>query len=92
MIVRVLEEGQYEVADEVLESLNQFDDEVVAAVEAGDETRFARGLAELVGRIRASGTKLPDDYLGPSDFVLPSADASLEEVREMLSEEGLIPG
>jgi hypothetical protein len=28
----------------------------------------------------------------PSDLVLPSADAGLAEVRDLLGEEGLIPG
>jgi hypothetical protein len=92
MIVRVLEAGQYDVSDDVLDSLHQLDDEVVAAAEAGDDARFASALAELVGRVQASGTKLPDDYLGASELVLPPADASLQEVQEMLSEEGLIPG
>ena len=92
MILRILEEGQYEISDEVLGALNELDDELVAAVEAGDQARFERALAELLGRVRASGSRVPDDYLGPSDFVLPPADSSLEEVAEILSEEGLIPG
>ncbi|MDQ3661164.1 MAG: hypothetical protein M3454_08940 [Actinomycetota bacterium] len=92
MILRILEEGQYEVPDEALDVLNALDDELVAAIEAGEEGRFERSLAELLSRVRESGTHVADDYLGPSDLVLPPADASLEEVGEMLSEEGLIPG
>lgn len=92
MILRILEEGQYDVPDEVLDALNKLDDELVAAVEAGDQGRFERSLAELLSRVRAGGSRVADDYLGPSDLVLPPADASLDEVREMLSEEGLIPG
>jgi hypothetical protein len=38
------------------------------------------------------GKPLPDDEIVPSDLVLPSADASLDEVRELLGDEGLIPG
>jgi hypothetical protein len=92
LILRVLEEGQYEVPDEAVDALNPLDDELVAAIEAGDQGRFERALAELLGRVRAAGSRVADDYLGPSDLVLPPADASLEEVGEMLSEEGLIPG
>ena len=92
MILRVLEEGQYEVPDEALDALNPLDDELVAAIEAGDQGRFERALSELLGRVRDAGSRVADDYLGPSDLVLPPADASLEEVGEMLSEEGLIPG
>ena len=45
-------------------------------------------LAEVRGR----GAPLPDDALEPSDLILPSPDATLEEVRELLSDDGLIPG
>jgi len=92
MILRILEEGQYEVPDEALDVLNTLDDALVAAIEAGDQARFQRSLAALLERVRESGSRVADDYLGPSDLVLPPTDASLEEVAEMLSEEGLIPG
>ena len=48
MIVRILGEGQLEVADDQLERLNALDAEVETAVEAGDEERLhrrARGAA-----------------------------------------------
>jgi hypothetical protein len=37
---------------------------------------------------------LPDDSLEDSDLILPDADSTLEEMRQLLSEseEGLIPG
>jgi hypothetical protein len=92
MILRILEEGQYEVPDEVVDALNTLDDELVAAIDAGERESFERSLVELLERVRESGSRVPDDYLGPSDLVLPPADATLEEVRAMLSEEGLIPG
>ena len=94
MILRILGEGQFDVAEDRLDELNRLDDDVTAAVEAGDATAFARALAALVTGVRNAGKELPEDYLGPSDLVLPGPDSSLEEVRELLSgsEEGLIPG
>ena len=92
MILRILEEGQYEVPAEVVDALNTLDDELVVAIEAGEREGFELSLVELLERVRESGSRVPDDYLGPSDLVLPPAEASLEEVRAMLSEEGLIPG
>ena len=37
--------------------------------------------------------QLPDDDLSDSDLILPAADATLAEVRELLrgSDEGLVP-
>lgn len=92
MIVRILSEGQWDVAEEQLDELNRLDAEVEAAVEAGDESRFSLGLTALLARVRASGSRLPDDALEDSDLILPPADATLEEVRELLDEDGLIPG
>jgi hypothetical protein len=33
-----------------------------------------------------------DDHLGPSELILPGADATLDEVRKLLHDDGLIPG
>ena len=92
MIVRILGEGQYDVADGALPRLNELDAAVESAVEAGDEAAFAPALAELLGGVRSAGVPHAAESLDESDLILPPADASLEEVREMLSDEGLIPG
>ena len=91
MIVRILGEGQWDVDDQHLTGLNRLDDEVEAAVENGDEVTFSNTLAALLDGVRKAGTRLPDDSLEDSDLILPPGDASLEEVRELLSEGGLIP-
>jgi hypothetical protein len=92
MIVRILGEGQWEVSEEHLTELNRLDSEVEAAVEAGDDAAFSQSLAALLDSIRTLGSRLPDDTLHDSDLILPPADASIDEVRHMLDDEGLIPG
>jgi hypothetical protein len=92
VIVRVLGEGQYELADERLDELNALDAEVTTAIEGNDETSFLAALVKLLEGVRNAGRRLPDDHLGPSELVLPGSDSSLEEVRAMLGDEGLIPG
>ena len=72
--------------------LNELDDEVGRAVAEGDE---ARALARAAGARRrgaASGQKLDDADLSPSDAIIPPEDLSLEEAHELLEGEGLIPG
>jgi hypothetical protein len=92
MIVRILGEGQLEVPDSELEHLNQLDGAVETAVESGDTDTFTKALGELLDGVRRVGTPLPDDSLEDSDLILPPGDATLEEVRELLTGEGLIPG
>ncbi|MEV8534643.1 hypothetical protein [Streptomyces sp. NPDC051211] len=92
MIVRIMGEGQVELADSHVAELNKLDDELLAEMEGGDGEGFQRTLAALLDKVRELGTPLPDDALEPSELILPAPDASLEEVREMLSDGGLIPG
>jgi hypothetical protein len=91
MIVRILGEGQWEVSDGVLEAMNALDDAVEKAVQAGDEATFASTLTALLDAVRQQGTRLEDDSLEDSDLILPPSDASLEEVRALLTDEGLVP-
>ncbi|MFG2309582.1 hypothetical protein ACGFS9_13050 [Streptomyces sp. NPDC048566] len=92
MIVRIMGEGQVRLDDARLTELNKLDDELLAEMESGDESGFRRTLGALLEAVRASGVPLPDDSLEPSELILPSPDATLDEVREMLSDDGLIPG
>ena len=92
MILRILGEGQLDVSDEALLELNELDDALINAVEKGDEGLFHTALTNLVNKVREVGNPVADDHLGPSELILPGADATLDEVRELLSDEGLIPG
>jgi PspA-Associated protein len=92
MIVRILGEGQWDVAEDRLDELNRLDAEVEAAVEKGDQVTFSNALNALLNDVRTAGSPLPDDALQDSDLILPPADATIEEVRELLEDDGLIPG
>ena len=92
MIARILNEGQWEVSDDELGALNELDSAVEKAVEAGDTEVFSTSLDALLHAVRTVGTPLADESLEDSDLILPPSDATLEEVRELLSDDGLIPG
>ena len=92
MIIRILGEGQYDVADGEVAGLNSLDDALETAVESGDEAAFTEALAGLLAAGRGAGSRLADDSLEDSDLILPPADAEIDEVRRMLSGDGLIPG
>ncbi len=92
MIVRILGEGQYDVADDALGRLNEYDAAVESAVEADDVDAFTTALTTLLDGVRTVGVPHEIDSLDESDLILPPADASLDEVRALLSDDGLIPG
>jgi hypothetical protein len=92
VIARILGHGQLEVDEAAIDHLNALDDTLAKAVESGDENSFRQALVALTEAVKSAGRPLPDDAIVPSDIVLPDPDASIEEVRELLGDEGLIPG
>ena len=92
MIVRIMGEGQLELDDSQLRELNSLDDALSTAIEGGDDSAFRAALSALLEAVRSGGTPVADDALVDSDLVLPYEDADIDEVRELLSGEGLIPG
>ncbi|MBO0915512.1 PspA-associated protein PspAA [Streptomyces laculatispora] len=92
MIVRIMGEGQVLLADSHLAELNKLDNELLAEMESGDSPGFRSTLHALLAKVREVGTPLPDDSLEPSELILPSPEATLEEVRAMLRDDGLISG
>jgi hypothetical protein len=92
VIIRILGEGQLSVDDAETTVLNELDTKLASAVDAGDEASFRRALNELLTQVRAAGKPYPADSLEPSELILPPEDASLAEVRQMMTDEGLIPG
>ncbi|HEU4974638.1 MAG TPA: hypothetical protein VFT50_06070 [Baekduia sp.] len=91
MIVRISEEGQFELDDALHARLDELDDAVVAAVEAGDEDGFHAAFEELLQFIRSEGSVLGDDDLRPSEIIVPPADLTFVEAGEDFSGEGLVP-
>jgi hypothetical protein len=91
MIVRLMGEGQFRVDDSLRERLNELDDQAMAALEASNEIELDQKLEQMFALVRAEGEPLPDDDLSASDVIIPPADLTLEETRELVSHEGLIP-
>jgi hypothetical protein len=92
VIVRILGEGQYDLSDDAVAALNDLDAKVEAAVEAGDQAAFDASLTSLLDGVRTAGVPHEAESLDASDLILPMSDATLAEVRDMLSGDGLIPG
>jgi hypothetical protein len=91
VIARLMNEGQYRFDDELHRELDALDERAVAALEAGDEAELDARLEDMWRLVQERGERLPDDDLSPSELIIPPADLTLEETRELFSEQGLIP-
>jgi hypothetical protein len=92
MIVRISNEGQYDVSEADIAGLNELDNQAVSACEAASEDSFRNAFDALLDYVRTKGTRVPDDDLFGSDIILPPPDVSLEEAQTEFQGEGLIPG
>lgn len=90
MIVRILGEGQFDVAD--IDALNKMDTALAVAADSDDEHAFADALGRLLDAVHGLGKPVPEEEIIPSALVLPARDTPLDEVRALLGDEGLIPG
>jgi hypothetical protein len=91
MIVRLMGEGQFRVSDDLRERLEALDDEALASLESEDEGELDAKLDEMWELVRSEGERLPDEELTPSDAVIPPSDLTIEETRQLFSDQGLIP-
>jgi hypothetical protein len=91
VIVRIAEDNQYEFPDSQADQLNDLDNQVVEAVEAGDEARFEDLWGKMIELVRSAGTPVPEDELVGSDVILPPEDISFAEAANEFTGEGLIP-
>jgi hypothetical protein len=91
VIVRIATEGQYRLPDDDAEALNELDNQVVAAVESGDEDRFHEVFEQMLDLVRRAGDPLGDDEIEESDVILPPPDISFVEASAEFTGEGLIP-
>jgi hypothetical protein len=89
VIVRILHEGQFEVPESALGTLEDADKRMLKAMEAEDEAGFAAALAEMISTVRDGGTPVDPATLVPSDLTVPDEGASMADVRALLaSDEG----
>jgi hypothetical protein len=90
VIVRILGEGQYRLDDSAQGKLGSLDTKLGSAVERDDTEAFGEALNGALRVVRETGTLVPADTLEPSDLILPHEGASLDEVRKLLAEDGII--
>jgi hypothetical protein len=91
VIVRLMGEGQWRVDDSLGARLAELDLATAHAVEAGDQAALHAALEALASAVRENGEELDTEHLVPSDSIVPPLDLTLEEARELLHGDGLVP-
>ncbi len=90
MIVRIMGEGQFQVASSLLDELNVIDNKIVDYVAKENESDFKKELSNLITAIKENGTSIDDADIVESDIIVPPEDLTLEEAAGIFSGEGLI--
>lgn len=91
MIVRISTEGQYRLDSSYLDHINSIDNDIVAAIAAGDRAKFSVLFKNLLELVRDHGESVPADELVESHVVLPPPDTTFDEASNLFREEGLVP-
>jgi len=92
MIIRIMGEGQYLVDSGLFDALNRIDNRIVEEVEKGDREAFETSMAELIGSIQREGRRVDDTMLVESDVIVPPADMTLAEARDVFKGTGIFEG
>jgi hypothetical protein len=91
VIVRIATESQYRLPQDAGDELNELDNQVVAAIEGGDEDRFHELFEQMLDLVRQKGEPLDEDELAESEVILPPPDTSFVEAAAEFTGDGLIP-
>jgi len=91
VLIRILGEGQFVVPDSELDEINRLDAALEAALKS-PEPDIQPALDALLDKVRTVGVRPPDHEMEESQVILPFADASEDDIRDMLGDEGLVPG
>lgn len=92
MIIRILGEGQFRFDDSHLGDLNRIDNQIVDRVKQGDQDGYRHDLARMISTVKKLGKPVTESEIIPSDIIVPPADLSFEEARNIFCNDGLIEG
>jgi len=82
-------EGQYRAPEALCNELNQIDNRIVKLVEEGKAEEFQKELAKLISEIKKNGEPVGAEEITESDIIVPPADLSLEEAKDIFKGSGI---
>lgn len=92
MIIRIIGQGQFEVKSGLFDELNTIDNMIVDCVQNGDSAGYQKKFSELISLILREGKKLTNDQIIESSVIVPPADMTITEARQIFTGEGIFKG
>jgi len=86
MIVRIQADNQYRLEDDQAKAVENLDERLMHAMDAGDSATFTSTLHELIALIQQVGQPVAVDEVVTSDLIVPALDMSLEEAQHALQQ------
>ena len=96
-IVRIAGHGQFKINQSTMAKINEIDNEIVDVLKKDssnsktDESQFRNKIEEMASLITQEGEPLDNKEIVQSDIIVPAADLSIEEAKNMFKGEGIIP-
>lgn len=92
MIIRILNENQYIVPSVYFDEINKIDNEIVECIARDNIEGFKKLYTKLIEMVRKNGVPMDPHTIRESDLIIPPADLTFDEAKDIFIGEGLIPG
>lgn len=91
-IVRVIGHGQFKVDNRTAKKINKIDDELTKIIQTHEqgEKDFARRVDVVLGLVKKVGLPLEHKEIVESDIIVPGADISIEDAKNMFRGKGFM--
>ncbi|HET7149129.1 MAG TPA: hypothetical protein VFI73_11590 [Candidatus Nitrosopolaris sp.] len=91
-IVRVMGQGQFRINNRTARMISKIDRELVKIIQTHEqgEKDYSRRVAEVVRLVLKAGLPLEHKEIVQSDIIVPGADISIDDAKNLFRNQGLI--
>jgi hypothetical protein len=91
-IVRVMGHGQFRVGNRTAKKISRIDNELIKIIELRreGEKKYSRRVLDALGLVKKDGVPLEHNEIIQSDIILPGADISIEEAKNLFTDQHLL--
>jgi hypothetical protein len=88
-IVRVIGHGQFRVDNRTAKKISKIDNELIKIIELRKqgEKKYSRTVSEVLGLVKRKGLPLEHKEIIQSDIIVPGADISIEEAKNLFTDQ-----